>query len=303
LEECKTSGLVTKVHVKEVFLVTKSAYQTINVVDLDVFGRSLILDGVMQSAECDERIYHESLVHPALCAHPNPKTVFIAGGGEGATAREILRFKSVEKCVMVDIDDVVIESSKAYLQQHHNGAFQDPRLHLVVGDAEGWIRSANEKFDVIVMDLPDPQEGGPCWRMYTKEFYQILSDLLNPGGLLVSQCGPSSPHFAPKVFSPVHNTLSTVFKYVAPYSSFLPSSMEPYGFTMVSNYIDFSTITKELVDKRVAENVQGENEYYDGTTHFHMFSVPKNIRKLLAAETRVGTLSDPQCFLKLNSEQ
>jgi spermidine synthase len=192
---------VTKVHVKEVFLVTKSAYQTINVVDLDVFGRSLILDGVMQSAECDERIYHESLVHPALCAHPNPKSVFIAGGGEGATgfllqasilvhafsdslfflAREILRFKSVERCVMVDIDDVVIESSKAYLQQHHNGAFDDPRLHLVVGDAEGWIRSTNEKFDVIVMDLPDPQEGGPCWRMYTKEFYSILSSLLNPG--------------------------------------------------------------------------------------------------------------------------
>jgi hypothetical protein len=79
--------------------------------------------------------------------------------------------------------------------------------------------------------------------------------------------------------------------------------MEPYGFTMVSNDIDFSTITKQTVDQRLASNVTGENEYYDGTTHFHMFSLPKNIRKLLAAETRVGTLDDPQCFLKLNSDQ
>jgi len=221
--------------VKEVYLVAKSQYQTIKVVDLDVFGRSLILDGVMQSAECDERIYHESLVHPALCAHPNPKAVFIAGGGEGATAREVLRFRSVERCVMVDIDDVVIDCSKSYLKQHHNGAFDDPRLHLVLGDAEKYIRETNEKFDVIVMDLPDPQEGGPCWRMYTKEFYEILSNRLNPGGVLVSQCGPSSPYFAPKVFSPVQNTMKAVFKYVRPYSSYLPSSLDTYGFTLVSN--------------------------------------------------------------------
>jgi spermidine synthase len=199
---------------------------------------------------------------------------------------------------MVDIDKVVVDSCKSHLSGHHKGAFDDPRLQLVIGDAESYIRETTETFDVIVMDLPDPIDGGPCWRMYTKEFYEIIRDRLNPGGVFVSQSGPSSPYFAPKVFSPVQHTLRTTFTHVRPYSSYIPSSLDTIGYTLASNDVDLALVTPALVDHRLKESVIGVNDYYDGETHSHMFSLPRTLRRIFAEETRIGTLADPQCFLK-----
>jgi spermidine synthase len=131
------------------------------------------LDEKIQSTESDEYIYHEALVHPSLLAHPNPKRVFIAGGGEGATAREVLRHKSVERVVMVDIDDIVCKTSKEFLPKHHRGAFDNPRYQLIIEDAKVWLQQTEEKFDVMVLDLADPVEDGPAYMLYTKEFYTM----------------------------------------------------------------------------------------------------------------------------------
>ena len=100
VEEELEPGLRVSYGLKEVLASTKSKWQQVDLVDLQPFGRVLMIDGLVQSCQSDEFVYHESLVHPAMLMHPNPKTVYIGGGGEGSTAREVLRHKSVEKCVM-----------------------------------------------------------------------------------------------------------------------------------------------------------------------------------------------------------
>src|SRR2546425_5495225 len=146
--------------VKTVLFSKKTPFQHIEIVELGDYGRSLILDGKVQSTQADEFIYHEVLVHPAILVHPNPKRVMVIGGGEGATLREVLRHRSVERALMVDIDREVIEVSRAMLPEFHAGAFDDPRPELAFEDARRWLETHDQVFDVIIIDLSDPIEEG-----------------------------------------------------------------------------------------------------------------------------------------------
>ena len=103
----------------------KTAYQEMYIVETGVYGKALVLDGKWQSCTGDEFLYHEPLVHPAMIFHGGPRKVLILGGGEGATAREVLRWKSVEKVVMIDIDGEVVEACKQYLPEMHQNVFDD----------------------------------------------------------------------------------------------------------------------------------------------------------------------------------
>ena len=162
-----------------------------DILDTETFGRCLVLDGKTQSTEADEHIYHEALVHPALLFHHKPESVFIGGGGEGATLREILHHNSVQRVVMVDLDGDVVELCRRHLPDHHHGAFDDARVELRHEDARQYLASCQESFDVIVLDLVDPIEGGPSYLLYTEEFYNIARSKLRPGGILVTQAGPA----------------------------------------------------------------------------------------------------------------
>ena len=166
----------------------KSPFQKVQIIE-SCFGKTLVLDSKTQSAEFDEHIYHESLVHPALLTHPEPKTVFIGGGGEYATAREVLRHPSVERCVMVDIDEKVCKICEEELPEWGNGCTKDPRLEVVSSrhgasffapprdlvltpprlssalqhydDAYGFLERDTRSYDVVIMDIADPIEAGP----------------------------------------------------------------------------------------------------------------------------------------------
>ena len=140
----------------------KSKYQHSIVVDTGNFsmGKILYLDCEPQSSSADEFIYHESLVHPPMITHGNPKSVFIAGGGEGGTAREALRYKGVDRVMMVDLDDELVKLSKERLR-YWEGVEDDPRLELVIGDAIDWLRNHDETYDVIIFDLPDCTKANP----------------------------------------------------------------------------------------------------------------------------------------------
>jgi spermidine synthase len=111
--------------VNRVYALEKSPYQEVVLADIEGFGRSLLIDKFIQSTEKDEYIYHELLVHPAMSLHPMPERVLILGGGEGATLREVLKHNTVKEAVMVDIDPVVVEFSKKYLEHMHRGSFND----------------------------------------------------------------------------------------------------------------------------------------------------------------------------------
>ncbi|WP_243671364.1 hypothetical protein [Vulcanisaeta sp. JCM 16161] len=154
--------------------VTK--YQRIAIVEFEDLGKALVLDGKIQSSLYDEFVYHESLVHPAMITHPHPRKVLILGGGEGATAREVLKHRGVEEVIMVDIDDEVIRLVKEYLPEMSQGAFDNPKLKLILQDGRKFLEESRDRYDVIVLDLTDPLEGGPSYLLYTIEFYSIVKD-------------------------------------------------------------------------------------------------------------------------------
>ncbi|CAN6453592.1 unnamed protein product [Victoria cruziana] len=264
-----------------------SQYQDIVLLDTKPFGKALVIDGKLQSAEIDEFIYHESLVHPALLHHPNPNTVFIMGGGEGSTAREIFRHQSIQSVVMCDIDEEVVDFCRSHLIINKE-AFCDPRLRLIINDARLELESRNDQFDVIIGDLADPIEGGPCYQLYTKSFYEsIVKPKLNPGGIFVTQAGPAGALSHTEVFSCIYNTLRQVFKYVLPYSAHVPSYADIWGWVMASDS-PFTADASEL-DRRIKLRMKGENRYLDGETFSASSTLTKVVRKSLAKETQVYT--------------
>ncbi|MDP6454443.1 MAG: fused MFS/spermidine synthase, partial [SAR202 cluster bacterium] len=208
--ELITPGLLQTEQRLQVFYRGQTEYQHVEVMDGATFGRTLVLDGKTQSTEVDEFAYHEALVHPSMIAHPNPKSVFVAGGGEGATIREVMSHKSVEQVVMVDIDKQVVDLCREYLPNHHQGSFDDPRLELHHMDALKFLEDTKLRFDVVIIDVPDPLEAGPAVFLFTQEFYTLLKDRLNPDGLMVAQSGPTGPAFYEQCFSAVANTVGSV---------------------------------------------------------------------------------------------
>jgi spermidine synthase len=298
--ESITSYLVTGHCVSKVYYSGESQFQRVDVVEVGGYGRCLLIDGHMQSSENDEFLYHESLVQPAMILHPNPKRIFVAGGGEGATCREIFKHKSVEKVTMVDIDDIVVRVSKEHFPKHHVGAFENPKLELVCADARVYLQNTDDKFDVIVIDLPDPIEGGPAYLLYTQNFYKMVKEKLNPDGILVVQSGPGSVLTCSESFSPVYKTLSTVFDVVAPYLTHIPSFSDSNGFNMATNGVSPQNLSETEVDSRISERIVGGSSslrFYDGITHRNLFSLSKNLRNTMAQETTIITEDNPAyCF-------
>ncbi|XP_020202325.1 thermospermine synthase ACAULIS5 isoform X1 [Cajanus cajan] len=265
-----------------------SQYQDIALLDTKPFGKALVIDGKLQSAEIDEFVYHECLVHPALLHHPNPKNVFIMGGGEGSTARELLRHKTIDKVVMCDIDEEVVNFCKSYLVVNKE-AFRDMRLEVIINDARAELEARDEEsYDVIVGDLADPIDGGPCYKLYTKSFYEfIVKPRLKKGGIFVTQAGPAGIFSHTEVFSCIYNTLRQVFKYVVPYSAHIPSYADIWGWVMASDSpLDLSA---EELDLRMRHRIKGENRYLDGKTFTSASTLSKTVRKSLNNETHVYT--------------
>lgn len=166
-EEFVLPSLSMKMMMQNISFDQQSTFQRVQVVETQPFGKTLVLDGKTQSAARDEHVYHECLVHPAMLAHPNPKNVYIGGGGEFATAREVLRHKSVELCVMVDIDQVCCEICVEQLPEWSDGCTKDPRLEVHYEDAKAFLEKDDRLYDVIIMDIADPIEAGPGIALYT----------------------------------------------------------------------------------------------------------------------------------------
>src|SRR5579864_819691 len=144
--------------IERVFYAGRTPFQSVGVIETAVFGKMLILDGDTQSAQRDEKIYHEVLVHPALAGTPDLSEVLILGGGEGATLREVLRHPDVVRCTMVDIDGEVVELCKRFLPEWSQGAFDDPRSRVIVGDALDFLARDDGRYGAIISDLTEPLE-------------------------------------------------------------------------------------------------------------------------------------------------
>jgi spermidine synthase len=151
------------------------------------FGRVMALDGIIQTTERDEFIYHEMMTHVPLMAHGEAKRVLIIGGGDGGMLREVVKHTRLEHITMVEIDNAVIEMCKAYLPQHSNGAYDDPRVELVINDGARFVNETDQKFDIIISDCTDPV--GPGEALFSSDFYAGCNRCLNEGGIFVAQNG------------------------------------------------------------------------------------------------------------------
>lgn len=176
--------------VVEVLVTKRTAFQEMCIVETGTYGKALVLDGKWQSCTVDEFLYHEPLVHPACVNHGDPRTVLILGGGEGATVREVLKWNSVQKVVTVDIDGEVVEACKRHLPEMHQGAWDDPRTELIIGDALDYLDRTEPQWDVIISDLSDPIEEGPSFKLFTKEHFEKCRRALGPGGYVDEVVSP-----------------------------------------------------------------------------------------------------------------
>lgn len=255
----------------------QTAFQAVEIVETRGFGRALFLDGQPQSAVADEFVYHEALVHPALVAHPNPKRVLIAGGGEGATLREVLRHPGVERAVMVDIDGELVDLCREHLAEMHQGAFDDPRADTVIGDALAYLRDHDQKFDAITIDLTDPSEEGPIGELYGEDFYRLVASRLADDGIISLQCytfGPGRSDWQ----TTIAGTLDKIFPLVTRYRAEVPFFKDSWAFITASAAHDPSSLSVEQIDREIERRgVQGLR-FYDGITHRSMFSLPKYAR-------------------------
>jgi spermidine synthase len=264
--------------IKKFFISTKSKYQSIDIAESFYFGKCLYIDGRIQSAQKDEYIYHELLVHPCLVSHPNPENVFIVGGGEGATLREVLKHNTVKSAIMVDIDEEVVELSKKYLPEWNQFAFNDKRTKLYFEDARKYLENTTQKFDVIIIDITEPLEGSPSYLLFTKEFYEIVFNRIEDDGMVSLQAATVSP-MSIECHASIYKTLKEVFPIVKPYQGYIPSFDQPWGFIIASKKIDPDTLSKEEVDKRLQKRKVNDLKYYDGILHTSLFKLPKNIRE------------------------
>jgi spermidine synthase len=283
--------------IDEVLYEGRTKYQAAQIIRSRKLGICLILDNKIQSSERDEFIYHEGLVQPAMLAHPKPESVFIAGGGEGATLREVLRYKTVKKIEMVDIDDEVTALCKKYLPGHAGKAFEDKRAAVHHVDARQYLENSKGKFDVIIIDLPDPIEEGPAARLFTQEFYRTVYNRLTNDGLIAVQAGSANPTELLN-FSAVNSTLKKVFPIVVQCTAYVPCFGGPWGFCIASLKHNPALMTAEEVDKRIKERGLKGFRFYDGETHRSMFALPKYIREAMAAQKRVITDKKPLYLYK-----
>jgi len=203
--------------VKRWLVRRRTPYQDLDLAETESHGRVLALDGRFMLSERDEFFYHEMLVHPALLSHSSPEKILIVGGGDGGALRETLRHP-VQKVVLVEIDREVVEVAKEWLPSVHRGAFEDPRVEVVVSPGEEFLPQHRGEFDVILVDSTDPV--GPGAALFEPGFFRDCREALKEGGILALQSG--SPFLRPEEIQTVVGVLRSLFPTVVPYLGFMP---------------------------------------------------------------------------------
>jgi spermidine synthase len=256
--------------------------QALEVHDTPQFGRVLRLDGCFMTSEKEEFVYHENLAHPAAIAHAGPKRVLIVGGGDGGLAEEVLKHPSVERVTLVELDARVIEVAKQHFGAVHRGAFDDPRLEVLVADGKAFVAGTRAKFDLIALDLPDPV--GPAAPLYETPFLRECKRALARGGALVLHMG--SPWARPDRVTEIFRRLAGCFKLVRPYTMFIPLYGNLWSMAVCSDALDPTRLAAADVDARIAERGLRDLRYYNGATHQAVFALPNFVRDLTVGAVR-----------------
>jgi len=268
--EDQVPGLRLSCRVTRVLHQEQTPFQHLAVLETGIFGRVLTLDGIIQTTEHDEFIYHELIAHIAMCAHGgDPRRVLIIGGGDGGTMREVLRHRQVSACHLVEIDERVVAVSREYLPAL-SAAMDDPRAQVIIADGIQYVRDMQEEYDLIMVDSTDPI--GPAVGLFSAEFYAGVHRALRADGMCVAQT-ESAFHNA-GWFPAIFGRISQNFPITRPYLGAIPSYPGgPWSFTVGSKVYD------------PAEPVRpppGDLRYYSLELHRAAFALPNYVARALA---------------------
>ena len=264
--------------VSEELYSAQSAFQKVEFINNPVFGRTLILDGIIQTTENDEFVYHEMMTHVPIMAHGNVKKVLIIGAGDGGILREVLQHKTIEKAVMVEIDGDVVEMSKKLLPSLSNGAFNDPRAEVIIGDGVKYMKESPELFDVIIVDSSDPV--GPNVELFGRDFYQNCHKRLTDSGILVTQNGVV--FFQADELIRSHGYFKEIFTDASCYVAAVPAY---YGGFMTMGWACKDKAVRQndaaTIKARVAKSGI-KTKYYNEDIHLACFALPQFVKNHIA---------------------
>ena len=279
-------------HIRKVLYEGRSRFQTIRVIDSASYGRVLILDNAIQTCELDEFLYHELIVHPAMCICPASKDVLIIGGGDGGAAEEALKHETVRSLVMVEIDDEVVAVSERFLPSIHQGAFRDPRITLEFCDGREYIERTDRRFDVVILDLTDPI--GPSTCLYTREFYEKVRGKLRPKGILSMHC--DAPFNYPIVFGRIHATIRSVFPSVSLFFHYVQSYGLELAFAVCSADRDLNRIRLGNLEGRFHRRALKDLRFYHPGIHKGYSVIPKYAQDMMDEDLPISTDASPLDF-------
>jgi spermidine synthase len=259
--------------IDELLYEVKTDHQHLIIFHNAAFGRVMVLDCVVQTTEKDEFIYHEMLAHVPILAHGMTRRVLIIGGGDGGMLREVLRHRQITQVTQVEIDQQVIDMCRTYLPNHSNGAFDDPRVTIVIDDGLHFVQSNREAFDVIISDSTDPI--GPGEALFKEAFYAGCKRCLTPGGVLVTQNGVA--FMQPEEVETTARRLSRVFDDAYFYTAAVP--------TYIGGIMTFAWATDNLTLRRADINaLKGryassgiKTRYYNPEIHRAAFALPQYV--------------------------
>jgi len=259
----------------------ESAHQRYEVWDTPQFGRLYRLDGRFMASEADEFFYHENLVHFPAVAQATTRRALVIGGGDGGSLRELVGLPGIERIVLVELDEKVLELARQYLPRVHCGAFDDPRVEVRIDDGRRYVeeaaRAAGERFDLIVFDLTDPD--GIAAPLYTVEFLRSCRALLSDDGAVSLHLG--APIFQRATVRRLLASLRSVFRIVRPYFLYVPLYGSLWGMACASDALDPAALTAVEVDSRLAARGIVALKYYNGDIHCAQQALPNYLRALL----------------------
>jgi len=237
------------------------------------WGTVMALDGVIQTTEKDEFIYHEMMTHVPMLAHGEAKKVLIIGGGDGGILREVLKHQNVESVTQVEIDQQVIDMCIQYLPNHSAGAYSNPKANIVIADGVDFVNQCTDKFDVIISDSTDPM--GPGEVLFTSRFYQGIKNCLNEGGVFVAQNGVS--FLQTDEVTTTYKRLSPLFTEASFYSGAVPTYVGGImTFAWATDNVALKKVPLETIEARFkAANLS--TRFYTPAVHKGSFALPQYV--------------------------
>lgn len=263
--------------IDEVLFESDTEHQHLIIFENRAFGRVMALDGIVQTTERDEFIYHEMMIHVPVMAHGAARRVLIIGGGDGGSLREALKHPDVETVTQVEIDASVIDMCRTYLPGHSSGAFDHPKSNIVIGDGFRFVQECEESFDAIVCDSTDPV--GPGEVLYSEEFYAACHRCLGERGIMVGHSGVA--WFQTAEAMQVNERLRRSFASVNFYCASVPTYVG--GIMMFYFASDDAALAKqplEVIAKRFSAKTIA-TRYYNPAVHVGAFGVPQYFRNAL----------------------